>query len=103
MSRVDQSLAGFISHSETVLMGIDLSLGGKKTFGSVHGFFQRKLLRGRRRRYLVFLMAIQQSLRSSHVIGQFVGIDQRLHLRHPAGQIPEVGGEALQPVNRGQR
>lgn len=51
----------------------------------------------------MLLMAIQQSLSSSHVIGQLISIDQRLHLRHPAGQIPEVCGEALQPVNRGQR
>lgn len=50
--------------------------------------------------YLVLLVAVEQSLSSSHVIGQLVSIDQSFHLRHPAGQIPEVSSEALQPGER---
>ena len=48
-------------------------------------------------RYLVLLVAVQQGLGSGHVVGQLVSVDQRLHLRHPAGQVPEVSREALQP------
>lgn len=51
----------------------------------------------------MLLVAVQQSLGSCHVIGQFIGIDQSLHLRHPAGQIPEVCGEPLQPETWTQR
>lgn len=42
MSRVEQSLAGFIGNSKTVLMGIDLSLGEKETFNNIQRFFDRK-------------------------------------------------------------
>lgn len=44
----------------------------------------------------MLLVTIQQSFRSSHVIGQFVSVNEGFHLRHPAGQIPEVSSEALQ-------
>lgn len=44
----------------------------------------------------MLLVAVQQSLCSSHIIGQLVSIDQGFHLCHPAGQIPEVSSEALQ-------
>lgn len=46
--------------------------------------------------YLMLLVAVEQSLSSSHIIGQFVSIDQGFHLCYPAGQIPEVCGETLQ-------
>lgn len=42
MSRVEQSLAGFISNSKTVLMGIDLSLWEKEKFNNIQRFFERK-------------------------------------------------------------
>lgn len=44
----------------------------------------------------MLLVPVQQRLGSGHVVGQLVGINQSLHLRHPAGQIPEVSGETLQ-------
>lgn len=50
----------------------------------------------------MLLVAVQQSFSSSHVIGQFVSIDQSFHLRHPAGQIPEVCSETLQTKERSQ-
>lgn len=103
MSRVDQSLSSLIRHSETVLMGIDLSLQEEGTSTSDHKFFYRPWLCGWGRGYLVLLVAVQQRLGSSHVIGQLVSVDQCLHLRHPAAQVPEVCGEALQPVSRVQR
>lgn len=105
MTRVEQSLAGFISNPKTVLVGINLTLWERRKHS---GILLPKLLMksptcGKRRRYLVFLMAVQQRLSSGYVIGQFVSIDQGLHLRHPAGQIPEVSSEALQPAgNTGQ-
>lgn len=44
----------------------------------------------------MLLVAIEEGLGSSHVVGQLVSVDQSLHLSHPAGQVTEVSGEALQ-------
>lgn len=51
----------------------------------------------------MLLVAVEQSLRSGDIIGQFVGIDEGFHLRHPAGQIPEVSSETLQPGKDDQK
>lgn len=48
----------------------------------------------------MLLVAVEQGLSSSHIVGQLICIDQSLHLCHPAGQITEICSEALQPRNK---
>lgn len=51
---------------------------------------------------LVLLVPVQKSFCPGDVIGQLVSVDQGLHLRHPAGQVPEVRNEALQTAGGGR-
>lgn len=48
----------------------------------------------------MLLVAVEQGLSSSHIVGQLVCVDQSLHLGHPAGQITEICSEALQPKKK---
>lgn len=113
VSCIKQGLACFIGGSETVLMGINLPLKTQEE-GRIFSEIPFLLLtrnkhciqyfkKGRYRLYFMLLVAVKQSLRSGDIIGQFVGIDESFHLSHPAGQIPEVSSETLQPGKDGQK
>lgn len=42
-------------------------------------------------------MPIQQGFGSGHIVGKFICVDEGFHLSDPAGEVSEVGKEALKP------
>jgi len=40
--------------------------------------------------YLVFLVAFEQSLSTSDILGKFISRDDCLHVRNPADEVTEV-------------
>lgn len=105
MSGVQQGLARLRSGFKAVLVGIDLTLQTQ----SQHLDQNRnrsplspedgEIAAGRGRAHLVLLVPIEESFGSGYVVRQLVCVDQSLHLSHPAGEVPEVCSEALQPEN----